>query len=58
MNTIKFILIALAILLLIFMIKGALIGAAIFFVFLRYAVIAALIALVIYFYIKVTKRNQ
>lgn len=58
MNTIKFILIALAILLLIFMIKGALIGAAIFFVFIRYAVIASLIALAIFFYFITTKRNK
>ena len=57
MKVIKFIGILLAVLLVIFMIKGALIGAAIFFVVLRYIVYAAVIAFAIYLYMQATKKE-
>lgn len=58
MNKINFIGILLAVLLLIFMIQGALIGGAIFFIFLKYTVYGVFIAFGIWFYLLISNKNK
>ena len=56
MKTLKFILLFLVALLLVFMLKGMILGAVFFFYWLKLAIIAAAIAGVIYMYLKIRKQ--
>lgn len=55
MKTLKFIGLFLVVLLLVFMVKGMILGAVFFFYWLKLAVIAAAIAVGIYAYLKIRK---